>query len=192
VPADKIFRDLRRDLQQLQEALEALGTTIEEDRPARGDVVVASSLSDAVLAARGFLEEALTAADAACRAIAAPVCAEGVRQALSACQESFQRFATQFALELASFERIDDLRSVGRERGREWQGWATVVRQAVEQCRALVEEVRAALFRCWQELAERATATAVSIQNTTIGQIAVAEPARKRAGADSAAEVVRR
>ena len=56
----RIARDLVRQLRELQEALEGLGTTVDEDKPGRGDVVVASILSDAVLAASGFLEEEVT------------------------------------------------------------------------------------------------------------------------------------
>jgi hypothetical protein len=154
----------------LQEALEALGTTVDEDRPTRDDVVVAARLSDDLLAARGLLEEVLTAADAACRAIAYPLDGDRARRELSVCQKQFQRFAHAFSFELAGYDRIDDLASVGRERGREWLAWVSVVRQALEQCQVLAEEVGNALFLCWQELSGRIATTPVSIRNTAIGQ----------------------
>ena len=41
------------------------------------------------------------------------------RRALALCQEQFHRFAHHFSFELASYERMDDLRMVGEERGQE-------------------------------------------------------------------------
>ena len=39
---EQIFREMQHHLQTLQEALEALSTTVDEDKPTRDDVVVAS------------------------------------------------------------------------------------------------------------------------------------------------------
>lgn len=172
--AETTFREMQGHVRMLQEALEALGTTVEEDKPKRDDVVVAASLSDAVLASRGLLEEASTAADDACRAVLYPLDGDRARRALALCQERFHRFAHHFSFELASYERLDDLRTVGEERGQHWLNWASVVRHELEQSRALVEDVRNSLFVCWQELAERIATTSVSIQNTSIGQVSAA------------------
>jgi hypothetical protein len=174
VAAEATFRDMQGQLRVLQEALEALGMTVEEDKPKWDDVVVASNLSDAVLASRGLLEEASAVADDAYRAVEYPLDGDRARRALTLCQERFHRFAHHFSFELASYNRIDDLRSVGEERGQDWLNWANVVKQGLEQSRALVEEVRNTLFRCWQELSERIATTSVSIQNTTIGQVSAA------------------
>jgi len=170
VATEKIFREMQRHLLTLQEALEALGTTVDEDKPTRDDVVVASRLSDDLLAVRGLFEETLAAADDACRAVAYPLDGDRARRALTACQQQFQRFAHAFSYELAGYNRIEDLTSVGRERGREWLDWVSVVKQALEQCQMLSEEVANGLFLCWQELVERIATTAISIRNTSIGQ----------------------
>jgi hypothetical protein len=176
VVMEKTFGDLRHQFQVLQDALEALSTTVEEDRPTRDDVVVAASLNDAVLAARGLLEESRSAADDACRTVVHPLNADRARQTLITCQERFHGLAHHFLFELATYERIDDLRSVADERGAEWRNWVTVIREELDQCRVQVEVIRCALFLCWQELAERIGASAVSVQNTTIGQqISLAE-----------------
>jgi hypothetical protein len=176
VATEKIFAEMQHHLRTLQEALEALGTTVDEDKPTRDDVVVASCLSDDLLAVRGLLEEVLAAADVACRAVAYPLDGERARRALTACQQQFQRFAHAFSFELAGYDRIDDLASVGRERGLEWLNWVSVVKQALEQCEMLSEEVGNGLFLCWQELAERVASTSVSIRNTAIGpQVYAAE-----------------
>jgi hypothetical protein len=47
-------------------------------------------------------------------------------------------------------------------------GWAAVAGSPLKQCRE-VEEIRNALFACWQELTERMGAT-VSVRTTNIGQ----------------------
>jgi hypothetical protein len=170
VVLQKSFRKLRDVLQELQDLFEALSTTIEEDRPRRKDVVVASSLGDTVLAVRGLLEESCLAADAACTAVGAPGDLHQARRALITCQEQFHRFASDVARELASCERIADLSSVASERGRDWANWVKVVRQSLEQGQALIEDGREALFLCWQDLSERLGMTALSIRTTNIGQ----------------------
>jgi len=171
VALQKSFRDLCIRLQDLQEVLEAVNTTIEEDRPRRKDVVVASSLGDAVLAVRGLLEESRAAADDACEAVGHPLDVDRARRALTTCQERFHRFASEFSHDLASYERMADLASVAHERGRDWANWVKVVKQGLEQCQTLVEEGRDALFLCWQDLAERLGTASVSNQNSSIGQL---------------------
>ena len=168
----KSFRDLCIRLQELQEVLEAVNTTVEEDRPRRKDVVVASSLGDAVLAVRGILEESRAAADDACEAVGHPLDMDRARRALTTCQERFHRFAAEFSHDLAAYERLADLASVAQERGRDWASWVNVVKQGLEQCQVLVEEGREALFLCWQDLAERLGTASVSVQNTNIRQLA--------------------
>jgi hypothetical protein len=172
VALQQSFRDLCSRLQELQEVLEAVNTTVEEDRPKRRDVVVASSLGDAVLAVRGTLEESRAAAHDACQAVDHPLDMERARRALVTCQERFHRFASEFSHELASYQRMTDLASVAQERGRDWAGWVTVVKQGLEQCQALVEAGRDALFVCWQELTERLGTASVSVTNTAVGQFA--------------------
>jgi len=166
----KTFADMRHQLQVLQEALEALGTTIDEDRPTRDDVVVAASLGDAVLSVRGILEDARAAADDACESTGHPLDMERARRALTTCQRQFHRFAAEFSHDLASYERMFDLESIAQERGRDWAGWVMVVKQGLEQCQALVEAQRDALFASWQELTERLSVASVSIHATNVGQ----------------------
>jgi hypothetical protein len=112
----------------------------------------------------------LAAADDASRTVAYPLDGERARRALTLCQQQYQRFAHAFSFELAGFDRLDDLTSVAKKRGRGWLDWTGVVRQALEQCKMLLEEIADGLFLCWQELAERIATTTVSIRNTSIGQ----------------------
>jgi len=170
VALQKSFQDLCTRLRELQEVLEALNTTVEEDRPKWRDVVVASSLGDAVLAVRGILEETCAAAAEACEAVGHPLDMDRARRALTTCQQRFHRFAAELSHDLASYERMADLASVAQERGRDWASWVKVVKQGLEQCQALVEEGTEALFLCWQDLAERLSVASVSIRTTNIGQ----------------------
>jgi hypothetical protein len=185
VAIETTFAELQQQLRTLREALEALSTTVDEDRPKQDDVIVAARLSDDLLAARGLLEETLAAADNACRAAAYPLDAERARRALILCQQHFQKFAHVFAFELAGHTRFDDLASIGRERGRGWAEWVSVVTQALEQSAALVEEITDTLFCCWQRLAARLATASVSIQNTTIGQVSAARLRERPAARES-------
>jgi hypothetical protein len=170
MPLETTFRNLSMQLSALREMLEALGTTVEEDRPSRGDVAVTTHLSDAILAARGTIEESWAEVERVTQAIRRGPDRESLRWGLIACQDRFHRFATQFHSELMSYERIDDLVGLGRTRGSEWAHWMGVVRQELEQCQAAMNQVRDALFLCWQELLERQLATSVSVHNTAVGQ----------------------
>jgi hypothetical protein len=167
---EKTFRTLQVELGKLREALEALSTTVDEDRPTPDAIAVTARLGDSVLAIRGTIEDARAAAAQAVQAVTHPMDTERARRALAACQEQFHRFAGQFFSDLTSYDSIEDLMSVSRERGHHWERWVSVVRQSLDQCRVLADEVRDALFLCWQELAEKLGTGSVSVQNTTIGQ----------------------
>jgi hypothetical protein len=110
------------------------------------------------------------AAEEAHRAVLDSWDAGRARRALIRCQKKFHRFASHFASELGSCDRIEDLRTVGKERGQDWLNWVTVVTQALDQCRELLEEARNALFLCWQDLTERMSMASISVRTTNIGQ----------------------
>lgn len=152
---ERTFQRLPGQLRELEEALDALGTTVEQDKPAGENIIVAIRLNDAVLAAKGYLQESLGAATEAYVAVAASLDIRRAQRALAQCQERLHEFARYFATECVCFDRLDDVRSVGCERGRDWLNWSTVVIQELEQCRTLLEEARNAAFCCWQHLAER-------------------------------------
>jgi hypothetical protein len=162
------FLSLERCLQSLWESLEMLGTTIEQDRPECDDVIVASRMTDAVLAARGHLQDAIASAQKARGAVAGPLDPVLAQRALTRSQEQFHRFATFFHTELHCFDRFDDLRSIGEGRGLPWQDWAMVVTEALGQGDHIVEETRSAFLRSWKDLAERMIAIPVTVQVTNV------------------------
>jgi hypothetical protein len=162
------FLSLEQCLQGLRESLEMLGTTIEQDRPECDDVIVTSRMTDAVLAATGHLQGAIASAQEARGAVAGPLDAVLAQRALTRSQEQFHRFATFFHTELHCFDRFDDLRSIGEERGRPWQDWAMVVTEALGQGERIVEETRTAFLRSWKSLTERMTAVPATVQVTNV------------------------
>ncbi|MBV9083552.1 MAG: hypothetical protein JOZ62_12810 [Acidobacteriaceae bacterium] len=112
----------------------------------------------------------MAAACAAYDAVAHPLDTDAARQALVQCQERFHLFANCFANEIGSYDRWDDLNSVGQRRGQKWAGWVSVVQETLRNCRALIENVRGELFLCWQELVERASAGSISVRSIQVGR----------------------
>lgn len=169
------FQSLYAQLESLHEALSELRAAI-DDRPPKGEsVLLLDSFGDAVEDTLGWLGEAL--------ALVAPAVGGGAqqrgetgfdvnraRQALVFCQDQFNRITHRFTFDLVSYERVSQLMQLGRERRGEWQGWAVGVRRELEACQQHLYDTSQALFRCWQEIAERVGMTSVSVQTTTIGQ----------------------
>jgi hypothetical protein len=149
--------------------LRGVRLTVVEDKPQRGDVVLVDRLGNAIEDLLGWAEEAVSAAIEAEQAVAHPLDTHRARQSLTLCQERFAHLAREH-LDLTSYERMAELMRFGRGRRGEWQAWTRSVRQALEECQPPLEDVNRALFRCWQEIAERLQTSSVSIHNTTIGQ----------------------
>jgi hypothetical protein len=150
--------------------LVGLRTTAVEDKPLEGDVVLVDVFGDAADDLRGWLEEAFAAAAEGQQASAHPVDLERARRSLTICQGRFNRISQRFSSDLVHYERMAELTRFGRTRGGEWRAWATGVKEALDSCRQPLFDTGETLFRCWQELAERAEITSISVQATNIGQ----------------------
>ena len=103
------------------------------------------------------------------KALGPPLDLEEVRHRLSACQKCHTAAAQRFAAEIHCYDRIADLKRLGRERRGEWKSWAAELVRCVECCRAPLETTGQALLGCWQELAERAGAAGVSVRASNVG-----------------------
>jgi len=169
VALESTFRELFSELKKLQDTLVALRLTVSEDRPRRSDVALVDHLEDTILNLMGTLEEALKGARAAQNAVAHHVDLDGARRALTVCQERFHRIELEFSADLVSYEKLRDLASLAA-RGGEWHSWANSVKQGIEQCRQPLDGSGKALAACWQEIAERAGMTSISVRTTNIGQ----------------------
>jgi hypothetical protein len=93
-----------------------------------------------------------------------------VRRALSVCQDGFRRVTQVFFRKLLSREELTELGNLGNERGGEWLPWANGTKEVIWDCRLLLEDVSRSIGHCWQEAAEHAGATSVSVRTTNIGQ----------------------
>ena len=164
------FGDLAVQFQILRDALLALRTTVIEDRPLRDDVALVDSFGDAVEDILGWLEEALIASREGQQAVGHPLDLDRARRALTTCQERFNWISQRFFSDLVSYQRIEELTGLGRERRGEWLAWGSSVREGLDRCQQPLYDVNQALFRCWQEIAERVGMTSVSVQATNIGQ----------------------
>lgn len=172
---EKTFRESSAQFGRLRDRLQELEVTVVEDRPPANDAAIVDNFEDAVDDLRGWVEEALKAAETAEQAVEHPMDIDRARRALTVCQERFQLIEKEFAANLVSYERMKDLNSFGSERRREWPSWVTSVKQGIEHCRQPIEDAGKALAECWQEIAERVGMTSVSVQTTSIGQKMVTE-----------------
>ena len=165
-----VFEELCVKLRGLQDAMRDLAVSAAEDKPLRGDVLLADRFSDVAEDLSGWLEETLNAARSAHQAVIHPTDLETARQCLVTCQEKFNVFSRRFASDLSRYEQIAELMRLGQVRKGEWQAWAKIVRSNVERCQQPLHEVTLAIFHCWQEVAEQAGKALVSVRTTNIGQ----------------------
>ncbi|HYO63113.1 MAG TPA: hypothetical protein VER08_05590 [Pyrinomonadaceae bacterium] len=177
------YQSLYAQLESLNEALADLRTVI-DDRPPKGEsVLLLDAFGDAVEDTLGWLDEALAAAGPHARGARqkgeAAFDVNGARQALVFCQDQFNRITHRFTFDLVSYDRLSQLMQLGRERRGEWQAWAGGVRRELEGCQQHLYDTSQALFRCWQEIAERVGMTSVSVQTTTIGQQVTVPPTQE-------------
>ena len=173
------FTDLSAKLRCLREAIEELRMAAVEERPAHGDLVLVDLYGDAADDLLGSLEEAVESAEIGVRCVGAPVDLDRARSALKTTHDRYNRVSQRFAADLARYERVADLAGLGRRRGREWGLWALNVKSALDRCQQPLFAANDALFLCWQELAERAGGTSVSVQTTSIGQLSTPAPAEQ-------------
>jgi hypothetical protein len=172
VALEATFRDLSVSLHHLHDALNALQITL-GDKPPDDESAVADGLEGAVLDLMGTLHEVRKAALKGKKAVGHPGGLDSARRAITLCQERFHRIEQQFASDLVSYEKLRELARLGTER-RPWVSWSIAVKQGIEQSRQPLEEVSRALARCWQEIAEHAGATSVSVRTTSVGQKIIA------------------
>jgi len=164
------FRDLSRQLRMLYDMLLALRLTVGEDKPLKGEASLVDQLEDTILDVMGALDECLKTAVVAQKSVGHPLDLDRARRALTACQDQFHRMERQYCDSLASYEKLKDLASLGRDRRGEWLAWAGSVKDGVEQCRQPLDGARKALACCWQEIAERVGTSSVSVRTSNIGQ----------------------
>lgn len=167
---EKTFRQLSVNLYRLRDRFKELRLAVVVDRPKTRDAVVVDNFEYAVEDILGWIEEALQSAGEAEKAVAHPPDLGRARQALTICQERYQRVEQCFSTNLVSYDRVRDLTAFGHERRGEWPSWVTSVKQGIEHCRQPMDEVSKTIVDGWQEIAERVGMTQISVRTTNIGQ----------------------
>jgi hypothetical protein len=160
------FRNLSASLDRLNDALNTLHVIL-GDKPLEQELALIDGLENALLDTLGELHGARKAALTARKNVGIQPNLDRARRALATCQTRFHRLEQQFSLNLISYEKLRELVRL-REKNKEWRSWADSTRQAIEQCRPLLERNSKALADCWQELAERLGTVNLSVQ--TVGQ----------------------
>jgi hypothetical protein len=171
-------RDLVIQFRKCHDMLLALQLTVVEDKPVKGQAALVDQLEDAILDVMGLLDECLTSARAAQKAVGHPVDLDRARRALTTCQERFHRIEQEYSSRLSSYEKLKDLATLGSERRGEWLPWSSSVKDGVRQCQQPLDDASRALSGCWQEIAERVGSTSVSVQTTNIGQKIITKTTR--------------
>lgn len=166
------FSALTAQFHTLQEAFLQLHIAIAEDKPGcdeQDDVALIDIIKDITDDLLGWLGEAQSCAVEGMQAASYPTDLACARYKLAKCQEIFNQVSLQFSNELISYDRVEDLMSLGRERETEWLNWAQNVKASLEECKRPLYEVNQKLFQCWLEIAELAWISSLSSQT-------VAEP----------------
>lgn len=151
------FAELHARVTQLEQALDNLLWAVVQGQPQQepGHALIdyyEAAASDLA----GLSQEARAAAARGLAAASTPQSVAGVRQALIAVQEQFNRLSGSYYQELVCFERLDGLSRLMRRNSSELARWAQGVSDALHRCPQPLYEVSQALFCCWQSLSERA------------------------------------
>lgn len=160
---EKTLHRFTTSLLRFYDRVGELRLTAVVDRPEKNYSVVVDAIEYAVEDMIGWLGEAVQAAKSAEKAAGHPPDLDQARRAMADCQERFRRIEQVFAANLVSYEKLKDLTTFGSERRGEWPSWVTTVKKGIDHCRQPLEDARDALAECWQEIAERAGATSISV-----------------------------
>src|SRR5262245_42893316 len=152
---DASFKDLSAQLHMLREGLIELRTAVVEDKPLRDDVFLVDLFADVTDDLLGWVDEAISSAGGVRQIGRQSIGLDRASRTLLDCQELCDRIVRRFTSDLCSFERINELIHLGRERGGEWKGWANGVKEALDHCQQSLHNLTHKLFYCWQEVVER-------------------------------------
>ena len=168
------FRELFTQLNDLKATLDPLRCLLPED-PHNVEVVFVQHLRESVESVNGWLDHCLEHLQTAQNALG-HANLNRPRRALTLCQTSFDEAERTFAAELLSFDKLREITRLGarhRDTSRLrdiWRTWSHNMMKDLDVCRYELGLTRKALTACWQELAEHAAQTSISVRTTNIGQ----------------------
>ena len=169
------FNDLGTELEGMKTALIELHATVTKFmpncKPRNTAPYLLEQIGRTALDLRGLVEEALDDSREIQQTIGELPNLNRTSRALASCQQRFNQKEQHFWSVLLAYEQRSDLTSLRHKRGGAWHPWAKTVLGALGDCRQHLYELDQAFCRCWQELAERAGSTCVSVQTTSSGQV---------------------
>jgi hypothetical protein len=152
------------------------------------------ALADRVTAMVSAVDEAIFAAEEGVRAYRDPRRLPETQRELITVQRCLNQALEIFVEDIAAYDAVETLKSmarrlhlkarkdgaiagtkkslgeIARESGGTWPQWVWVVKKAIDDCRLPLHASFKALAECWQEVAEKLPAGAISVQSTNIGQ----------------------
>lgn len=163
------FRQLFEQMKRLKEMLDPLRCLLPDD-PLNMEVALVQHLRESVETASGWLEDCLDQSQAAQNNLRRSADLNRSRRALTRCQTSFDEMERTFSAELLSYDKMREITGLGARRRGVWLIWSQNVKRDLDVCRYELDLTRKALTACWQELAEHAGTTNISVQATNVGQ----------------------
>lgn len=168
------FERLCIDLRKLRDLLHDVDANI-GDKPETDGVLLVDDMSDGVIELVGLSEECLSTAEEARRFAGPAFEPNQMRRSLAESQKQFHSLSRNLWSNLLSYDRINALVQFGSKHRPQWRGWVDSVRQGLDRSQPAVQAVEEAYFQCWHEIAERVTASPVSLNTTNVGQYITAE-----------------
>jgi hypothetical protein len=178
------FQLLCQQLGLLKEAMDELQLNLSGDyypqsrSPEKGDgdsgreqaPLPVQQLADKVSELEGAVEEARHAASSAGKASRHPGNLEEAQLALIVVQRCLNKFLKTFLFEVAAYDTIQILVRMGHRQGGKWPQWISLLKTVIEGCCEPLHGSVHAVAVCWEELAEKQSAKAISVRATNIGQ----------------------
>jgi len=177
------FELLRKRLVSLSDEVDELGINamqffppVSSDDQANGDdqgqraPSPVESLGENALALKGDLHEAMTALEKGLTAIRPPRNLQQAQASLIDVNRYLNDAVSRCRTDVSAARTLQVLSEIAKELGGGWPEWLTLVHKIIRTVSDKFLETWQALCQCWEELAEKLSAGAVSVQTTNIGQ----------------------
>jgi hypothetical protein len=128
------------------------------------------TLGENAIAVKGDLHEALSAFGNAFAAIRPPRDLQRAQAGLIDVSRYLNDAVDRFRKDIMEPMTVQVLSQMATELGGEWSEWLGQIKSIIYTIRDKFLEVWRALCQCWEELADKLSSGAVSVQTTNIGQ----------------------
>ncbi|SRR5438045_5273350 len=150
VKAMNLLKNKHLDLQDLLRHYKPMV----QDHPEDGETVVEEDLCFAFDAISGWLTESMALLDAGIQSLDLDCDYLSAAKALVACNRRLLLILKKFGSEMITYEHVDELAQLAKDRNGEWPSWSSNVRELLDGLRQLLQELQELTLECWQEIAE--------------------------------------